>query len=284
MLTSIIIPAYNEEKYIRECLEETIQVFNDAKIDYEIIVAADGCTDDTVKIASEYLPQERILMSEERLGKGGGIMEASRLASGSHILIMDVDLSVRPQWYFDLAEQKADLVIGTRDKESYPWLRWVLSRAFNALFRFMFKLRLHDTQCGFKVLKREVLDDVREEFKTMGFAYDIELLVRAHKKGYSIVEVPVSYSHNTDSKVKTLNQSFEMGLDLIRIWYYLNEGVVNRFAKYSLVAFFFGYLANLTLIYLFERFLNVWWGYGMFISALLIHFLKFLFNERWTWG
>jgi glycosyltransferase involved in cell wall biosynthesis len=225
MLTSIIIPAYNEEKYIRECLEETIRVFNDAKIDYEIIVAADGCTDDTVKIASEYLPQEKILISEERLGKGGGVMEASRLASGSHILIMDVDLSAHPKSYFDLVRENADVVIGTRSKESYPWYRWFLSRAFNLLFRFMFKLRLHDTQCGFKLVRREVFEDIRDCFKTGGFAYDVELLMRAHKKGYKIVEVPISYLHNTDSKVKTLRQSFEMGLDLARIWYYLNVGV-----------------------------------------------------------
>jgi len=284
MLTSIIISAYNEEKYIKKCLEETIRVFNDAKIDYEIIVAADGCTDDTVNIASEYLPLERILMSEERLGKGGGIMEASRLASGSHILIMDADLSVHPQCYFDLVRERADLAIGCRSLESYPRFRWLLSRVFNVLFRFMFKLRLSDTQCGFKLVKREVLDDVREGFKTMGFAYDVELLVRAHKKGYKIVEVPVFYSHNMDSKVETTKQSFEMGVDLMRIWYYMNEGVVKRFAKYSLIAFLFGYLANLSLIYLFERFFSLWWGYGMFISALMIHFLKFLFNEHWTWG
>lgn len=284
MLTSIIIPAYNEEKYIRECLEETMRVFNDAKMDYEIIVAADGCTDNTVKIASEYLPQENILVSERRLGKGGGVLKASRRTRGSYVLIMDIDLSVHPREYFGLIRQKADLATGCRDLESYPRFRWVLSKAFNVLFRFMFKLRLHDTQCGFKLVTRELMEDIRGGFKTTGYAYDVELLMRAHRKGYKIVEVPVFYSPHGDSKTKKLKQSFEMGFDLIRIWYYLNEGVANRFVKYSFIAFLFGYVANLSLIYFFERFFNVWWGLGMFFSALIIHFLKFLLNEHWTWG
>ena len=100
MKLSIILPSYNEEKRLANALDELIIFLMQSGYEYEIIVSADGSTDDTEKIASEYAEKcENIFLVTfpERLGKGGGIINASRVATGDVLIIFDADLSVPPE-------------------------------------------------------------------------------------------------------------------------------------------------------------------------------------------
>jgi len=218
---SIIIPANNEENRIYDCLSQlTLSIPED----YEIIVAADGCTDRTVETAKLF--PVKVVTFHERLGKGGGILNGIRFAEGEAIVIADVDLSVSAGDFLNLVKalRDSDIVLGSRNlrdsviKLKPPLHRVFLGRAFNWIFRRLFNIEVFDTQCGFKAIRREVLQDLSNDLNVDGFAFDAELIVKAHKKGYRIVEIPVVWSYKKGSRVNSLHQIYAMGRDLLMVW------------------------------------------------------------------
>ncbi len=221
MKTSLIIPVHNEENRIYDCLD---QLLRSLPRDYEIIVSADGCTDRTVETAKNF--PVKLATFHERLGKGGGILNALRLAEGDAIVITDVDLSASPSQIPKVAKalENADIVLGSRSlkgseiKVRPPIHRIFLGKAFNWLFRRFFKIRIFDTQCGFKAVRREVLEDLSNDLNVEGFAFDVDLIVKARKKGYRILELPIKWSYKKGSKVDSLRQVVAMGRDLLMVW------------------------------------------------------------------
>ncbi len=221
MKISLIVPVHNEEERIYDCLD---QLFRSLPDDYEIIVSADGCTDRTIEAAKHF--EVKVATFHEKLGKGGGILNALRVADGEVIVITDVDLSAPPSQIQKItnALAHADIVLGSRNlKDSVirvrpPIHRMFLGKAFNWLFRRLFKIRIFDTQCGFKAIKREVFQDLSNDLNVEGFAFDVDLIVKAHKKGYRIVEIPIDWSYKKGSKVSCLRQIYTMGKDLLTIW------------------------------------------------------------------
>jgi len=223
---SIIIPAYNEEARIVRCLEKLCEVKKD---DWEIIVSADGCSDRTIEIAKGY--PVKIVCFPERLGKGGGVLHALEFASGENIVFMDADLCVSPKEIPCLLDKLAsyDIVIGSRNLKgsrilvSPPSYRKVLGKGFNWLFRILFRIDLRDTQCGFKAVKKQVLQDLVGELHTDGFAFDVDLIAKAHRRGYRIAEIPIEWSYDNGSKVDVFRQIYFMGKDLMTIWLETNK-------------------------------------------------------------
>ncbi len=221
MQASIVIPVNNEENRIHDCLSQLTRSIPE---DYEIIVTADGCTDRTVEIAKLF--PVKIVTFCERLGKGGGILNAIRYAKGEAIVITDVDLSVSPNNIPNLvnALRGSDVVLGSRNlagsviKIKPPLHRVFLGRAFNWIFRRLFNIRVFDTQCGFKAVRREVFKDLSNDLNVDGFAFDAALVVKAHKKGFQIVEIPIVWSYKKGSRVNSLQQIYAMGRDLLMIW------------------------------------------------------------------
>jgi 2-polyprenyl-3-methyl-5-hydroxy-6-metoxy-1,4-benzoquinol methylase len=218
---SIILPACNEERRICDCLFQLLQSLSE---EYEIIIAADGCTDSTIELATLF--PVKIVAFQERLGKGGGILNALRVAEGEAIVISDVDLSASPSQIPQVvnALQDADIALGSRNlKDSVipvkpPIHRTLLGKTFNWLFRRLFHIRIFDTQCGLKAVKRHVLEDLSNDLSVDGFAFDVDLIVKAHHKGFSIQEVPIMWSYKEGSKVNCLRQIYTMGKDLLRVW------------------------------------------------------------------
>jgi glycosyltransferase involved in cell wall biosynthesis len=231
MKVSVILPSYNEEARLPNALDKLIAYFSTTDLPYEIMVSADGCTDQTEKIASRYAAENQnitLVSFPERLGKGGGILNAAGFATGDILIMMDVDLSVPPEQILPtirkMEEEKADIIYGSRNlPESNilvesPLHRKLLGKTFNFLFRLLFGIDLHDTQCGFKAIKKEVLASLQNDLNIKGFAYDIDLAVEANRHGYKIVEMPVTWSHGAGSKVSALKQAIEMGHDLLTVW------------------------------------------------------------------
>ncbi len=221
MKTSLIIPVHNEEERIYDCLN---QLSRSLSGDYEIIVSADGCTDRTVETAKHF--PVKVATFRERLGKGGGILNALRVAEGEAIVITDVDLSASPSQIPKItnALRNADIVLGSRNlkgsviKVKPPIHRIFLGKTFNWLFRRLFNIRIFDTQCGFKAIKREVFQDLSNDLNVEGFAFDVDLIVKAYKKGYRILEIPIEWSYKKGSKVNSLRQIYAMGRDLLTVW------------------------------------------------------------------
>lgn len=222
-LYSVIIPAYNEEMRIRSVLNTFIQVFSG----HEIIVVCDG-TDRTAEIVEEVSkehPGVRLLRCQERLGKGGAIVEGFRAAQGEKIGFADADESADPveiKKMFD-ALGTTDGLIGSRWlKESnivvkQPFLRRMASRVFNIVFvRILFGLPFRDTQCGAKVFRREAVLDIVDDLEGRGFETDLEILWRLEKKGHQVREYPITWKHSEGSTFR-LAYSWKMFVSLMKI-------------------------------------------------------------------
>lgn len=216
MKCSIIVPAFNEEKRIANCLNE---LFSCLPENYEIIVATDGCTDRTVEIAKEF--PVKIATHYCRLGKGGGILNALLLVDSDNIMICDVDLSMRPIYIEKMVVEleNADLVVGKRLMTNYPLHRCMLSQGFNLLFRLLFRIDVSDTQCGFKAVRTPVLKELASELHVKGFAFDAELIAKAHRSGFKVKEFLVEWQYKPGSKVNVVWQVFFMAKDLLKVWW-----------------------------------------------------------------
>jgi len=228
---SVILPAHNEEKRILNALVELTSYLSQQRIQYEIIVSTDGSTDNTESIVSKYAqenPHVVLVSFPERLGKGGGILNAAHSATGEFLIIMDVDLAVPPELIpptiLQIQDTNADIIFGSRNLRDSkilaqpPFYRKILGKGFNLFFRILLGIKLHDTQCGYKAIRKNVLELLERDLNIEGFAYDIDLAVKAKKHGYKIVEMPVTWSHMEGSKVNVFKQTYEMGRDLLIVW------------------------------------------------------------------
>lgn len=222
--TSIIIPAYNEGKRIRELLDQMPLTSSQ----YIVICDGDDATPAIVQTFSATHPDVELhcLRYPQRLGKGGAIREGFTRAAAPVIGYMDADGSATISQMQDLISKLdgADAVIGSR------WLRdsdipvrqgmarQIESRAFNLLVRFLFSLPYSDTQCGAKVFKKAAIDAVIGDMVSTGFEFDVELLWRLSRKGFRIQEFPITWRNKGASRVKW-NDMFRMlsALVIIRL-------------------------------------------------------------------
>ena len=232
---SIVLPVYNEAERLLLCLDSLTELY-DKQTDVEIIISEDGSTDDTLKIAEEYANRFtgiKVIHSEKRLGKGGGIIAGLREAKGDLVMFMDADLSVKPDQIPRLEKainEGADLAFGSRSlpqsivTQKRPLIRRVLAAGFNWLFRFLFGIQVKDTQCGFKMMKKQVSRELLDRIEIRGFAFDADLIVKAYDSGCVITEVPIVWSPVSGSKINLTKQPAEMGMDLIRVWWSRQKG------------------------------------------------------------
>ncbi|MDI6888174.1 MAG: glycosyltransferase family 2 protein [Methanocellales archaeon] len=208
---SLIIPAYNEEKRIEKSLTDYQAFAGKNYSDYELLVVCDGCTDRTPEIVKEFCRQDshiKILEFPHKLGKGGGVLEGFKVAKGDLIGFVDADGAVSPEEFDKLVKalNGADCAIASRHvatskilaKQSL--LRRTASRGFNLLVRMMFGLPFKDTQCGAKVIKKNIVDDILPKMISRGYEFDVELLWRIKKSGRIIKEVPITWHHKGESR------------------------------------------------------------------------------------
>ncbi|MBI3190747.1 glycosyltransferase family 2 protein [archaeon] len=209
---SIVIPAYNEEKRIGKAIVDYCTYLNKSKKDYEIIVISDGSVDDTEKIVNDMARKNKrikLITSSERLGKGRAVVEGLKKCRGEFAGFMDADEPITPDEYMKLFGflNKYDCVIASRRTAdsvitiSQPLKRRIASKTFNFITNSFFHLGIRDTQCGAKVFRMKALNRIIDDMKLSGFEFDVELLWRLKKDGYSIFEAPVKWKHGEYSKV-----------------------------------------------------------------------------------
>ena len=211
---SVIIPAYNEEKTVARAIRETAAVFDPLKKEYEIIIVDDGSTDGTADIVgslSEELPFVRLLKHEENRGKGGAVRTGVMNASGELVLFMDSDLSTHPAEApaFIAKMGESDIVIGSRRipgaviAKPQPWYRSLSGRTINFIIRHFLKLPHRDTQCGFKMFRREAAQNIFQDMSPSRWTFDAEILMRAYAHEYRVEELPITWRNNENSRVRT---------------------------------------------------------------------------------
>ena len=109
------------------------------------------------------------------------------------------------------------VVAGARILTPQPTRRRLSGLAFRSLVRSLGLSSLHDTQCGFKLLRRATVEPILRAIETKGFAFDVELLARAERAGLRVAEVPVDWRDSRGSKVRLFPDALRMASDLIRI-------------------------------------------------------------------
>jgi glycosyltransferase involved in cell wall biosynthesis len=216
---SVVIPVWNEERRIARGLAGVAELRRLVGEDLEVLVVDDGSTDATADLATT--DGVRVLREPHR-GKGGALRAGVAAATGDRVLLVDVDWSVGPRAALDLLAADGDVVVAVREghgarRLGEPEWRHTLGRAFNWLVAGWVLSGHRDTQCGCKLLRREVAVDLFARQTVTGWAYDVELLYLANLDGYRVVEVPVVWVYEEESRLEPLRDGLAMVRELRRI-------------------------------------------------------------------
>jgi glycosyltransferase involved in cell wall biosynthesis len=225
---SIVVPAYNEGIRIGESIQKIEAFLKGMPWTAEVIVVDDGSRDDTAAVVTAMkFPGLRVIRNHPNRGKGFAVKTGVLDSLGEYVLFTDADLSAPIEELEKLLnaaqEQRADVVVGSRAVDrSYIEKHQSRGRelggiVFNLMVKTILGLRIHDTQCGFKLFRRSKAVPVFERMTITGFGFDPELLFLAKRARLKILEIPVRWSHAEGSKIRFMRDSMRMFSDLLRI-------------------------------------------------------------------
>jgi glycosyltransferase involved in cell wall biosynthesis len=222
----IIMPAHNEEHRIGPTLESYRSVCADP--DTRIVVALDACTDRTAEIVADHARRDRRIVAQEfpKLGKGGVLTESFARSDADLVAFVDADGATPPGELLRLADAAAEVggAIASRRHPSAvlpaerPLPRRLTSAGFSFAVRRLLGLPYRDTQCGAKVLRRDVVDDVLPALTTRDLLFDVDLLQAAGDRGHRLAEVPTIWVDRDGSRVDPVRDTRRMGAGLLRLW------------------------------------------------------------------
>jgi len=230
-LLSLVIPAYKQEKIIIENLRKLINELELIRYDYEIIIVIDGQVDNTLeRLKKSNLKKIKIISYQKNRGKSYAIRLGMSKANGDYIMFIDAGLEINPNGISMLLEHmewyEADIIVGSKrhpaSKVNYNWQRKILSFGYYYVVRFLFGVRVRDTQAGIKIFKKEVVEKVLPRLVEKRFAGDLELLVVANSLGFKrVFEAPIKldYDFSSLSSAVTIQSIFGIFLDTLAIFY-----------------------------------------------------------------
>lgn len=198
---SIVIPVYNEEKFVTTTIQKVLDSNTDP-LEKEIVVVDDGSTDKTVLRIEEMFsqnPRVRVFKQDANKGKGAALRRGFAEASGEIILIQDADLEYDPSDYPTLLkpilEGKADVVYGSRflggtHRVLYYW-HYLGNKFLTSLSNMFTNLNLSDMETGYKVFKAEVIKEL--PLRSNRFGFEPEVTAKVARRNWRMFEAPISY-------------------------------------------------------------------------------------------
>jgi glycosyltransferase involved in cell wall biosynthesis len=224
---SVFLPTFNESETIEEVVVKTRAVLQKVATKWEIIIVNDGSTDGTRKIIEKLQKEDekiRVINHEENRGYGASFKSGLYASKYKWIAFTDSD----GQFDFGeiknfLAKQKetnADLVIGYYKKRQVSKLKIITSKIWELSILLLFGLKVHDIDCGFKLISKNVADKIPALESERGAFISSEFLIKAKRAGFKIVEIPVTHyprlkGMGTGRKLNVIIKSF---IDLLRLW------------------------------------------------------------------
>ncbi len=210
----MVIPAYNEQQRLPPYLHAIREHFDQELAGcYEVIVvddgSRDGLADDLMKGADQF-PQLRVIRHPQNRGKGAAVRTGVLEAAGRFVLFADADGATPIEEECRLRRELqcgADIAIGSRRvagagvrRNRHP-LRSLIGRSFAGLARRLLGLPVRDTQCGFKMFRRQVAVELFPQLREEGYYFDLELLILADRCGYRVKEVPINWADQPGSRM-----------------------------------------------------------------------------------
>jgi glycosyltransferase involved in cell wall biosynthesis len=238
---SIIIPAHNEERRLPDTLQQIYSFLQDQPYPAEILIVENASQDATFQVADAFAaghngPIPVRVLRESQRGKGAAVKRGMLAACGDYRFMCDADLSMpvgEINRFLPPALTGADIAIASREapgavRYHEPAYRHVVGRIFNGLIRLLALPQLHDTQCGFKCFRGQVAEDLFHCQTLTGWSFDVEVLLIAGRRGYRIVELPIPWYYNPNSKISVLRDSLRMALDILTVRLKSARGVYDK--------------------------------------------------------
>ncbi len=229
MKTSIIIPAYNEEKRIKKTLEKYCVYLKSKGVDFEILVVINNTKDKTPEVVEEAQKKfkEISFLNFKMGGKGFAILEGFKDAlnrKNDLIGFVDADMATPPEEFYKLITgiKLAEGIIASRNLKKSEvvgktFIGDLKSSLFNFVVRGIMVLPYRDTQCGAKLFKREVIKKVIKNVGTTKWAFDVDLLSQIHRRGFKIKEIPTKWAEQEGSKRDLIRTSLKMFVAVVRL-------------------------------------------------------------------
>lgn len=263
-MVSVVVPVFNEAGSLEELFLRTKAVLDKLGLPFEFIAVNDGSTDDSyqklVKLRERF--SNIIIISHRRNhGKSMALMQGFTFACGDVAVLMDADLQDEPENIPLMLEKLSagyDMVNGWRTYRNDPASKRLLSGLFNMITRGLLKVRVHDINCGQKVLRKDL-------YKCLNLRGDLHRLIPAiaHNFGFSVSEVPVSHSPRKHDISKYSLLRHRGLLDIVSLTSTLAYRV-RPFHLFTEIAFF------------------AWCFFGMFLAAIIFVFMT-LHNSMWLY-
>jgi len=224
---SIIIPVYNEAPFISTVIEKVKSVKLPDNMIQEIIVINDASTDDSGKILEQYNNDRviKVFHQEKNMGKSSAVRLGIERSTGDIILIQDADLEYAPDDYPKLIKpiiaHKSPVVYGSRFKGTIKGMHLINRIAnivSNITLNLLYNTKISDVNTGYKVFKRNVLNDIK--LISENFTFETEITAKLLNRGYEIYEVPIEYDARSKKEGKKMNwlKALQMYWGIIKYW------------------------------------------------------------------
>lgn len=238
---SIVIPALNEELRLPPTLAKIDAFLNTQSFDAEVIVVDNGSSDRTAAVVAEFAkehPYVKFIQLAER-GKGRAVKAGMLAANGDYRFICDADLSMPIEEitkFLPPNDRGADVLIASREgkgarRVDEPEYRHFIGRVFNFIVKLTAVNEFEDTQCGFKMFSRKAADDLFQVQRMNGIGFDVELIFVALRRGYKVVDVPITWYFDPDSRMRLFQDSLKILLEIWEIRQNWRKGVYEPVTK-----------------------------------------------------
>jgi glycosyltransferase involved in cell wall biosynthesis len=221
---SIFFPAYNDGGTIASLVILAVQVAGRLTSDFEVIVVNDGSSDATKEILDNLVrtyPNVRAVHHPRNRGYGAALRTGFGAATKDLIAYTDGDAQYDPAELpalWNRLTPDADMVTGYKISRSDPWHRVVIGRIYHHTVKLLFRLRVRDVDCDFRLMRREIFDRVKLEKDTGVIC--LEMMRKIQDAGFRVVEVPVHHYHRLHGRSQFFNfkRVFWTGIDVLRLW------------------------------------------------------------------
>ncbi len=227
---SLIIPAYNEALTIENTLLQYVSYLDQQPYSYEIWVILNGCSDNTLEKVTAFSENHANIgwAMRDEADKGQAIKLGLQLSRGNLVGFVDADGQITVDEFSKLlgplaSSSTIDGFIGSKyvapkNQEHTSAMRGIAGKAFSKLTTLVLGLPYADTQCGAKVFRREIVDQVLADLQLKGWAFDVELLYNIYQNGHLIQEVSIDIQPDTrPSQLNVLKTVPDMFWQLIRL-------------------------------------------------------------------